>query len=889
VSLSNAHVTDAIDLSAAEFTNSFWLRNIVFEGRLTLNSCAFVSSLKLDDCAFNAGMDISQSSFGGGISFVGCEFGLAGQSDSRPIFRFDRAHVNGDLQLISTNLHGHVSGRGSIVDGDVYFACCTINGSQDGSTETIHLDVSDIRGSLLFTSDWPKETVSRYDSRTRKPPLTKRRSVVRQSKKGTCLSLRRTHIRDFLDFGCAQFEGSILMQHLDARAVSSNGEIFPSATSLASDGLPFDVFTAHIDGDLAFGGARIGYIQFHGITITGAMLFFGGSSGQINIDDWLDRKANCIIDARIGAFIMTAWHCTDFLRCNAVTVSLPDAEIASRHLGVDISSSQIDKDVTFWPGLVTQSDLQEDFCSKPVHPPFDHNRLLVRETGGIRISTEPRSIFDRWRRYCQIQGKLRIVGCTIRHDLNLTGVRVTARGGDGSIIVTDTQIGGRVLFLTPVSYLNDSLNEQPLLRALALCHIRNHLLYLKTACAQACFSGDACGERGQFFRRMRLVLHEDHPIHTPCMRSSCSKLDMCGIVANDIDITGLTIPASWERNGDRDPSALFSYARVNRRFQAFCRLSATQVEQASLRLTRMADGGKEHRLLNACLGMEFDLALGQECVAIGSHAVITGSLDLQRAAIGELWISDHSFRRSALSSRAKECGIVLDFAKIRSLHVARGRVERRTKDVTNGFPAPLSLLDLEVGAWSLQPLDSECSVARDSREANSAAPYLDLLDNDPEYRTSTYTTVERALRNRGLEEQADWVYIAGRYRDARTYGPHLVRNKMLLFFSELRRIPPWRPGFGRYRRAAQMGLLPVWRLRRPVEECIGLVIGFLWILVMTCAIFVITDPPRWFLYVLMFVSLLLMPFALRGLTERLYWTLLNYGSGAGRLAILMAH
>jgi hypothetical protein len=574
-------VIGAIELSAAEFANAFWLRNIVSEGRLKLNSCAFMSCLKLDDCVFNAGLDVSQSSFGGGISFVGCEFGLAGQPHSQPIFCFDRAHIIGDLQLISSTLHGDVSGRGSIVDGDVYFACCTVNGSQDANTETIHLDVSDIRGSLVFASDWPEEAVSRYSSRTRKPPLTKRRSVVRGSIKGTCLSLRRAHIRDFLDFGSAQFEGSILMQHLDARAVSSNGEVFPSATSLTGGAGPGDIFTAQIEGDLAFGGARIGYIQFHGITITGAVLFFGGTSGQINIDDWLDRKANCIIDARIGAFIMTAWHCTDFLRCNAVTVSLPDAEIASRHLGVEISSSQIDKDVTFWPGLVTQSDLQEDFCSKPVRPPFDHNRLLVRETGGIRISTEPWSLFDRWRRSCQIQGKLRIVGCTIRHDLNLTGVMVTSKGGDGSIVVTDTQIGGRVLFLTPVSYLNDSLNEQPLLRALALCHIRNHLQYLKTACTQAGCSRGVFEEHGKFFWRTRGVLHEGHPIHTPCMRSSCSKLDMCGIVANDVDITGLTIPASWERDSDRDPSALFSYARVSRRFQAFCRLSVEQVEQAS--------------------------------------------------------------------------------------------------------------------------------------------------------------------------------------------------------------------------------------------------------------------------------------------------------------------
>ena len=49
-----------------------------------------------------------------------------------------------------------------------------------------------------------------------------------------------------------------------------------------------------------------------------------------------------------------------------------------------------------------------------------------------------------------------------------------------------------------------------------------------------------------------------------------------------------------------------------------------------------------------------------------------------------------------------------------------------------------------------------------------AGPYLDLLENDPAFRMSSYLAVEKSLRDRGFTEEARQIFIAGTYRDVRT-------------------------------------------------------------------------------------------------------------------------
>jgi len=112
----------------------------------------------------------------------------------------------------------------------------------------------------------------------------------------------------------------------------------------------------------------------------------------------------------------------------------------------------------------------------------------------------------------------------------------------------------------------------------------------------------------------------------------------------------------------------------------------------------------------------------------------------------------------------------------------------------NGFPRPVNLRGLTVTSWRLehgiagdQPgRRVALAGSREPSESNQSGPYLDLLDNDGEYRASTYLSIEKALRDRGHDRAAREVFAAGRYREHRTDFAYSNRF-------------PWRPGHGRRR------------------------------------------------------------------------------------------
>ena len=77
------------------------------------------------------------------------------------------------------------------------------------------------------------------------------------------------------------------------------------------------------------------------------------------------------------------------------------------------------------------------------------------------------------------------------------------------------------------------------------------------------------------------------------------------------------------------------------------------------------------------------------------------------------------------------------------------------------------------------------------KETAIAGPYLDLLDNDPVFRMSSYLAVEKSLRDRGFTEEARQIFIAGMYRDVRTKSAKGSRPEST----------NWRRGDGRFRNA----------------------------------------------------------------------------------------
>jgi len=345
-----------------------------------------------------------------------------------------------------------------------------------------------------------------------------------------------------------------------------------------------------------------------------------------------------------------------------------------------------------------------------------------------------------------------------------------------------------------------------------------------------------------------------------------------------------------------------------------------------------------------------------------ARAGISGSLNLQHSTLSELLISDASFRQHSPHEKAADSGIVLDYAQISKLYVARSQLPHVRARGHNGFPVPVSLLDFSVKTWFLEDEETPetfSKVAYIEREATTVNPYLDLLENDPEFRMSSYLAVEKSLRDRGLTDEARQIFIAGTYRDVRTesakYQPaEDSKNRnwwsaLAAFWAALwprSKSGTWRPGDGRYLRAvvsdwvlalllcvmlgaaaiyfgfdyltknplvsaAYVSLLllvlfalrgNVFRLRRPWGEYIGFVVCAVWCALAVYAFHFATrflTGSRNFGFetlsigiVALLASGILLSSAMRRFLDQLYWSLVDYGTSALRLAgvifILMA-
>ncbi|WP_250487057.1 hypothetical protein [Caballeronia sp. GaOx3] len=882
IRLANIHVIDSIDLSAVQLPVGFSLRRALFEDRVTIKNCAYRGQILLEDCFFRNGLDVAQSLFEGGLIFANCRFAVKNPASMLSAFCFDRTEVKGDLALVSSKFSGVLTGRGARIGGDLYVASSIVDASNHDRKDAIILDVAEIDGSVYFDAEFPAELLSVSMKEETAVNWRKRRTIVKAAGGRASVSLRRARIKDFLDFASARFDGTLNMDQIHVRAVSSDGDSFPVKSGKLPRKLQ-PIFTAEVLGDMRFYGASIGYIQLHGILVSGAIFFVGGRSGQINIDDWVSQRENCVVESRIGSFMMTAWHCSDFLRCNVAKIWRSDPKVG--RIGVDISSSTIDRDLTFWPGLLLVQNLQQALGAKTDDGLLDYKHIFARRGKGIGECTDVPSLLDRWRRQCVIEGKLRISNCTINGDLLLTGVNVKADGGEGSISVTDTKATGRVMFYSPVTQLSENRNELSLMSALALRHITNYLdegLAASVQTEQSTCTSCQC----TYSRAPQLLTGHGQPLLAPYKWASCSMIEMCGIVTNEIDLSGLTVVGLKDGSNALAPIASFDHAKISRKFQAFRRFSLEKIDNAYPRFVNMRPGSPGHILLEACLGHVPKAISRKERLVVESHLVVEGALDLQRSVVDELYLSDVSFRRRSLSCCAKDCGVILDFAKIRSLHVARGNVGG-SSGLNNGFPSPISLLDVEVSSWMLEASWKSGAERKEEAESEVAASYLDLLDNDPEFRLSSYAAVERSLRDRGLEQQADWVYIAGRYRDAHTYGPRGVKHRAAACLAGWMRILSWKPGYGRYRRLARVGI-PIWRLHRPFLEEVGApIVGILWLSLLLHTSFSIVAQFSWLSLLGLAILVAIIPVALPAPIDRLHWTLLNYGTGAGRLAVVI--
>src|SRR6185295_16671486 len=285
--------------------------------------------------------------------------------------------------------------------------------------------------------------------------------------------------------------------------------------------------------------------------------------------------------------------------------------------------------------------------------------------------------------------------------------------------------------------------------------------------------------------------------------ASCSAVDMTHLSANKLDLTGLRIRKPGPGNEVREHRVDLHYAKISDKLAALARLDGKTIDDIWNRIGSIllpaSDGPNQSKVpplatpkildrdvLSKCFGEDEIKFL--ESIREGRKAFhrvelsadIPGALDLRHAEIDQLYLSDGSFRDPHPKGRASDHGIVLDYAKITKLYVARGPQHQVTDARHNGFPVPVSLLKVSVQGWFLEELEGPGpSDAFIDHETATAEPYLDLLDNDRTFSESSYLAIEKSLRDRGLEDEANQVFVAGRYRDTRV--PETTRRLALLW------------------------------------------------------------------------------------------------------------
>ncbi|QGZ58929.1 pentapeptide repeat-containing protein [Paraburkholderia acidiphila] len=861
VSLSGIIVDARVDLSGTVFKRGLALRDVDCNGELILANCTFEGPVWLDECRLHGGVDLSQCQFKASLSITACRLK---RSDALaalaiPTLSIARSVIEGNASMVACAIDGCVSGRGVHITGDLSFPACRISGVKGDADGLLDLAGCRITGGVSFEtngSKLPPQLLAHVQAcaKIKDSFYGERSSVEDATEKGSVsVNFTNAHLGDYLNLANSRFCGKVNLEHMKCRQVSSTGELIGVRPK---ERFEKEVTAAHVDGELTFSDAEIGYIQLYGITVTGAITFIAGKCGQIFIDDWCSDDGLHAQVASIGAFYMTSWHCLDFVRCNVSRINENKRQLG--YNAIEITSSKIEKDLTFWPGKSTASVLEGNY-NRDDEAPANNPRQGGQITGQLA---------DRWNRHLAMTGKLRIANCIIRGDVDLTGIEVKERDKvDGRILISDTEIDGRVLFASPVSYLFNPRNDSPMIRDLAARRVLEAI-------------------REQTGR-------DSFPVDLSEHLASCNSLELQTVTASDIDLTGLCVePAPGEK--DREGRVDVVYSTIRRRVEAFSRLDKDAVKRAQEDLeSRLGEAGKFRSWLLGVDANSFRQNLCAKATIVEAHVSIRGALNLQYSEVGQLKVSDRSFLGSVADSSPRDDGLVLDFAKLHNLCVARGNKKSAEKQHThNGFPRPISLLEVQVDSWFLELVqDGKTAEQRADTEPVSAAPYLDLLDNDPEFRMSSYTAVERSLRNRGLDKEANRIYVAARFRDARTgkgyRRPKRRIDRILAWFYT--GLWPWRRGDGRFREKGFLKSVPFLRRTRDWRETLfGGVTFSIWSVGFAFAgSSLIRDHDSWTGWLLFILIIAAAPLFLRIVVDRLYWLLLDYGTGAMRLAVII--
>jgi hypothetical protein len=997
-------VAGTVNLTAKKFPRGLLVERVHFRDAVKMNNCVFGNEGCFKSCTFDHSIDLTNAILRNGISFIDCTCGTEGSDLSSSKIIMDDAEIRGDIALLRTTVYGCLLARRLRLSGNVAFTACTID-ARSVFSAPLDLSNSTIRGSVTFemgqlsTAARPSHTDASTTFRaiagtavgsTPTPRLP--RSTFIDRNRTVSFTLRGAEVTEVVNLSCAVFIGDADLSNVKCRGLGSQAGFYaqaqgPSAQPIADQNTVAaneNFGGAVIEGSLTLSGGDLGLIHLHGISISGEMMLIDGCSGQITLEDSIcdgrDGGHHFVATGQLGNFIMARWRCRDFVYLHLANITgVPNA--FGVH-GIIIKSSEINRGVSFWPGREIERRLQT-YMEQSI--PFSDLRFFTLTADGKLSQGEAGEIMNRWRRRLSVRGNINVDHCIIGDDLDLTGVVVggDADLGGGKIEILDSKIDGDVVFRSPITFLDDLQASAPLLRLLA-----RHLIIVGS-------EHDSAQTRDQ-----ALPSPENRGMNeeTSTLVATCDAVDMRGLKANNVDLTGLHLlrpPQGRSRTrGDGDlartpenslsarsidgpASARLSYLEVYGKVMTFARFAKSAEKNISddIKALKRESGGEilepryppgpqpknwERELSDICFGSKAP-AMRQQVRHLEARAKIPGALDFQHAKIGELIISGASFRDESAGGDATKNGIVLDYAEISKLYVARSElpeVEARARH-HNGFPVPVSLTDLSVKSWFLEDTGDPGSLqdgeAYIKRETTIADPYLDLLDNDRVFRMSSYLAIEKSLRDRGLTTEARRIFVAGNYRDVRTESEKQpvksdTQNRLSSLRSKLR-WKIWRPGDGRYRQSilaeasrvqdrkrdplalglcaigcaafffATLGiiawrsfasfgwLLPVafylfalhgnvFRLERPLREYLGFVLSAAWcIAVFYLVVGILVRPYQSKLVdlsILLLLLLCLFPLlgAMRCFVDQLYWSLVDYGTSALRLAgvifVLMA-
>lgn len=909
IEIENIKVAGRVELAGREFPSGLHLDRVTFDNDLNLNNCKFNDTVAFSQCAFGQAADLSNSTLNNRFSLEDCTFGSLDTID-RSALSLDGAQIDGDVGLLHIQTSGRISARRLRLRGDLTFTSCQIDANADVEIGAVDLTSSEILGNTKFEASAPPQ----------QSPLglsgdaLNARSHYKNHGNGPSLRMRHAKAAD-ISLNYALFRGHVDLMDLNCSSLSSTVGWF--SLPLDETGSPqpgtqndktFD--GAHIEGRLQLFNGQFGYIYLRGITVTQDVLMADGASGPTYIEDGIitDYKPNFFcVTSTIGNLVIIRWHCRDVMSIHPRKVRGIRNEFRMR--GIHILSSHIDRLISFWPGRDVSLAIWNGYRSLagtlPVFYFADANEPLKPVPDGDPL----RKRLNRWDSRLLVKGTVNIDHCDIGGNVEMTGIEMVGDKvrGEGWIDLRHCNVAGDVLFHSPISFLADIPENDPTRRLAARYFVARHYLLDQTT-----------GKSRQ--------------IEWPMM-CSCGRVDMQWLSSRNVDLSGLHIRKNDAASSEAADVVLCS-SKVRGSLFTLVRLSEKNVKEIWEEIDHVlppnapVPNPENVRYLTASFGEEnvrnFQEFENRKSPSdpFEANADIAGALSLAHAEIEELRVSDSSFLKRDPRRKASDAGIVLDYARVNKFYVGRGE-SRGKPDAHNGFPVPVSLLDVAVNSWFLEAANQ--GKPRDGyidRETTEAEPYLDLLDNDPNFRMSSYLHIEKALRDRGLELEARHVYIAGHYRDMRQHGwtkHEPAPNAGSQEPAPVKRKPPWRwrhwqAGDGRYRQAWAMRCFPhatrwvywsigrrqppkypiVFRIMRPWRESVAFLIGLAWsIAIFWCGLKLLPNPTKanlsWLFGVMAGVvaSYFILRAPLRLFVDRLYWSMVDYGTSAKRLAVVI--